>query len=136
MKVSDNIYDKPELLLTKESGFVPELIIDKPWGWERLLALTEDYAMKILHVNAGEKLSFQYHERKRESLYCVSGEGLAFIGPDEDNLERLVLEKNKLLHIEPGTRHTFQAITELELIETSTPEIDDVVRLEDKYGRA
>ena len=108
--------------------------VPKPWGEEIIFAHTSRYAGKILIVRAGESLSLQYHERKEESLYLYSGRLRARVGADE-SLEERVLEPGEALHLPPFTRHRLEAITDAVLFEVSTPELDDVVRLEDRYGR-
>jgi mannose-6-phosphate isomerase-like protein (cupin superfamily) len=108
--------------------------ISKPWGEEILFAHTDRYAGKILRVRKGESLSLQYHVRKEESLYLH--EGLLLLTVDEGG--RLVekrLRPGDTIHQPPGTRHRIAAIEDVVLFEVSTPELDDVVRLEDRYGR-
>jgi mannose-6-phosphate isomerase len=110
--------------------------VEKPWGYEIRWAVTDRYLGKILHVNKGEALSLQYHERKDEYQYIVSGSvNIETGGPDG------VLTSNRMvagdtLHIRPGTRHRITAVEDTDIFEVSTPEGDDVVRLEDRYGRA
>jgi mannose-6-phosphate isomerase-like protein (cupin superfamily) len=104
--------------------------IEKPWGYELLWALTDRYAGKILHVDAGQTLSLQLHRTKDEWMYCLSGRAeLELEG------ERLDLTPGLGAHIVAGTIHRVHAITDVELIEVSTPELDDIVRLADRYGR-
>jgi mannose-6-phosphate isomerase-like protein (cupin superfamily) len=110
--------------------------IDKPWGHELLWAQTERYVGKILHVRAGEALSLQYHRVKDETLYVLSGTAELELGDREDALETVVVEPGDVVHLWPGRRHRITARTACELLEVSTPEIDDVVRLADRYGRA
>ncbi len=106
-----------------------------PWGEEILYAHTERYAGKVLRVRAGESLSLQYHARKDESLYLDQG-SLRLLLPDEtsDRRER-ILQPGEAVHLPPRTRHRMEALTECVVLEVSTPELDDVVRLEDRYGR-
>jgi mannose-6-phosphate isomerase-like protein (cupin superfamily) len=108
--------------------------VGKPWGEEIIFAHTGRYAGKILKVRAGESLSLQYHERKEESLYLYSGRLRAQLGEGDQREER-VLEPGEALHLPPFTRHRLEAITDVVLFEVSTPELEDVVRLEDRYGR-
>lgn len=104
--------------------------VDKPWGYEIRWAITDRYLGKILHINAGEALSLQYHEQKDESLLVTLG------AMDlELNGETHRLKVGDTVHITPGTRHRMTAVEDTEIFEVSTPEIDDVVRLEDRYGR-
>jgi len=110
--------------------------VPKPWGYEDRWAITERYLGKILHINAGEALSLQYHNAKDECILIVRGE-LDFELDDEAG--RLVSHKlgqGDTVHITPGRRHRMTAVTDVDIFEVSTPEIDDVVRLEDRYGRA
>ena len=109
--------------------------IPKPWGEEILFAHTERYAGKVLRVRAGEALSLQYHERKDEALYLHEGRVRATLGRDGADEVRL-LGPGDAIHLAPGTRHRLEALEDAVLFEVSTPELDDVVRLEDRYGRA
>ena len=111
--------------------------VPKPWGEEIIFAHTERYAGKVLRILAGEALSLQYHERKDESLYLYQGSLRLLVrsGPDAPETETR-LEAGAAVRFPPGTRHRMEAITECVLFEVSTPELDDVVRLEDRYGRA
>jgi mannose-6-phosphate isomerase-like protein (cupin superfamily) len=104
--------------------------VDKPWGYEIWWATTDRYVGKILFVAAGHALSLQYHERKAESMYCLKGTGVLTV--DNDTVE---LSPGVAQDIPPGTRHRLEAVTDLTMVEVSTPELDDVVRLEDRYGR-
>ena len=113
---------------------VPEdaKIVDKPWGREVWWAQSECYVAKVLEVSAHEALSLQYHERKRETVLVVAGEGGARLG---DLDVRLV--PGVRLEVPAGVVHRFEAGGEpLVLLEVSTPEVEDVVRLEDRYGRS
>ncbi|MFO7694762.1 MAG: cupin domain-containing protein [Vicinamibacterales bacterium] len=109
--------------------------VDKPWGYELLWAKTERYVGKIIHVNAGHALSLQYHNVKTETVYLASGKVRYEIG-DAGALRVLDLLPGDRLHIPAGTVHRVTAIEDADIFEVSTPEIDDVVRLEDRYGRA
>jgi mannose-6-phosphate isomerase len=109
--------------------------IEKPWGHELIFAHTERYVGKILHVNPGEALSLQYHERKDETLYMAAGE-MRFQVEEDGDLVWRTLQVGESYHVPPSTRHRMVAGPEgCELIEVSTPELEDVVRLEDRYGR-
>ena len=111
------------------------LRVPKPWGYELIFAHTARYVGKILHVARGECLSLQYHEMKEETLFVVAGELRLTVEHDGDRRE-LTLRAGQAFHIPPGMIHRMEAITDADIAEVSTPEIDDVVRLEDRYGRA
>jgi mannose-6-phosphate isomerase-like protein (cupin superfamily) len=110
--------------------------IDKPWGHELIWARTDRYVGKILHIAAGEALSLQYHRRKDETLYVLSGMLELTLGEREDALTTAVLGPGERVHVWPGRLHRLAARSECEVLEVSTPELDDVVRLADRYGRA
>ena len=110
-------------------------IVDKPWGHEEIWAETTRYAGKFLIIRAGQMLSRQYHERKEETIHVLSGQLVLEIGQGED-LEVRQLEAGETFHVPPGTIHRFgAAAVDVRLCEVSTPELDDVIRLEDRYGR-
>jgi mannose-6-phosphate isomerase len=110
--------------------------IDKPWGHEELFALVEGKLCgKSLHVRAGHALSLQYHERKEEIVSVQSGRLKCEIGLREDELEEFELCAGESIHLRPGTRHRVTAIVDTVILEASTTELMDVVRLEDRYGR-
>jgi mannose-6-phosphate isomerase len=108
--------------------------IPKPWGYELIFAHTERYVGKILHINKGESLSLQFHEMKEETLYVVDGELKLTIECDGDR-RVLPLRKGESFHIPPRLIHRMEAVEDTDVAEVSTPELDDVVRLEDRYGR-
>ncbi len=110
--------------------------VEKPWGYELIWAHTGRYAGKILHVNAGEALSLQYHLEKDETLYMLSGSMRLWLGPAQDELEERMMREGDAVRILPGTVHRMEAVTDVDILEASTPELDDVVRLDDRYGRA
>src|SRR3974390_1772497 len=112
-----------------------ETIVEKPWGYEVRWAITERYLGKILHVRKGEALSLQYHERKDECLLIVRGAIDAEVGGGDAKLQTVRMTEGDTIHLTPGTRHRFTAVEDADIYEVSTPEIDDVVRLEDRYGR-
>ncbi|HEX2646804.1 MAG TPA: cupin domain-containing protein [Candidatus Dormibacteraeota bacterium] len=118
-----------------EPGRVDDRKVDKPWGYELHWALTDRYVGKVLHVNRGEALSLQYHERKDEFLYVIRGAVDIELGGADGALTSHRMGEGDTLHITPGTRHRLTAVEEADIVEVSTPEIDDVVRLEDRYGR-
>ena len=109
--------------------------VEKPWGYEIWYALTDDYAGKILHVNEGHRLSLQYHERKDESCYLLTGRLLLIKGPTAEELTEQTLEPGHVWRNRPGEVHTIHALTDADVLEVSTPHLDDVVRLVDAYGR-
>ncbi len=109
--------------------------VDKPWGHELWFADTDLYAGKILHVERGHRLSLQYHERKDESSFLLSGRLLLVRGPNQDDLSESVLEPGAAWRVRPGEVHTIEAIDDAVVVEVSTPDLDDVVRLSDSYGR-
>jgi mannose-6-phosphate isomerase len=109
--------------------------VDKPWGHELWWALTDAYAGKILHIEAGHRLSLQFHVRKDESAYLLSGRLLLIKGGSEDDLGTIELGPGDVWRNEPGEVHTIEAIEDCDVLEVSTPELDDVVRLSDSYGR-
>jgi mannose-6-phosphate isomerase-like protein (cupin superfamily) len=110
--------------------------VDKPWGYELVFAHTDRYVGKVLHVEPGHALSLQYHERKDETLYLAKG-SLEFQVEEDGQLVVRRLELGEAYHIPPFTRHRMIAGPEgCDLVEVSTPELEDVVRLEDRYGRA
>jgi mannose-6-phosphate isomerase len=108
--------------------------VEKPWGHELIWAETTRYVGKLLHIREGQRLSRQYHRVKEETLLVQSGEMILEIGPaDATETRRMV--KGDVFHVVPGTIHRMIAATDVDIIEVSTPELDDVVRLEDVYGR-
>jgi mannose-6-phosphate isomerase len=109
--------------------------VDKPWGHELIWADTDRYVGKILHVEAGHALSLQYHERKDETIHVLRGTMRFQVGPSADKLEDVDLTEGQSYRIVPGTLHRMVAITDVDILEASTPDLDDVVRLEDRYGR-
>ena len=109
--------------------------VPKPWGEEILFARTGKYAGKILIIRAGESLSLQYHERKEESLYLYRGSLKLLLPGEAPGHQERTLEPGEAVHLPPGTRHRMEALTDCEVFEVSTPELEDVVRLEDRYGR-
>ena len=109
--------------------------VDKPWGYELRWAVTDRYLGKVLHVNRGEALSLQYHERKDECQYVIAGCVDVEIGGSDGALNTHRMRAGDTLHITPGTRHRITAIEDTDIFEVSTPEGDDVVRLSDRYGR-
>jgi len=108
--------------------------VDKPWGYELIWAHTDRYVGKILHIRKGESLSYQFHKVKDETIYLLQGAMELEIG-DGDQRIAYRLKPGDRFHIGPGTRHRMIALEDCDVLEASTPELDDVVRLEDRYGR-
>jgi len=109
--------------------------VEKPWGYEIWWAHTDHYAGKILHVNAGHRLSLQYHVHKDESCYLLSGKLLLVQGDSAEDLTETVISEGHAWRNKPGLVHTIEAIEDADVLEASTPQLDDVVRLADAYGR-
>jgi len=109
--------------------------VPKPWGYELIWGHTERYVGKVLHVNKGESLSRQYHEMKDETLYVIAGRVLLELQRG-DEADSITLEVGQAFHITPRTIHRIEALEDTDIVEVSTPEIHDVVRLDDRYGRA
>ncbi len=112
--------------------------VDKPWGYELWWAVTDRYVGKLLHIEKGESLSLQYHVRKDETIWVRSGRLLFETRPSpaDGPLEKHEMGPGDAFHITPGTVHRMTALETCDILEVSTPELDDVVRLEDRYGRA
>ena len=110
-------------------------VVPKPWGHELIWAHTVRYVGKILHINRGESLSYQYHRVKDETIRLLAGRLEMDLEIDGER-SKLELAPGDCLHIVPGMKHRMTAIEDSDVLEVSTPELDDVVRLEDRYGRA
>jgi len=117
------------------SGRVQVVKVPKPWGHETIWARSDRYVGKILHINAGEELSVQYHEKKDETVHLLSGRVVYRVQSAADRLEDVQLKLGESFRITPGTIHQIVALTDCDVLEVSTPEVDDIVRLSDKYGR-
>ena len=109
--------------------------VSKPWGYENRWAMTDRYLGKILHINAGEALSLQYHEHKDESVLVMRGTMDLDLEDDGGTLRRHRMFPGDARRIVPGRRHRMTAVEDCDVFEVSTPHPDDVVRLEDRYGR-
>ena len=109
--------------------------VDKPWGWELVWAEAEDYVGKLLFVRAGESLSLQYHEAKDESWLVQEGRARLELGALGNELEAVEIVPGDAFRYRPGTVHRVTALEDTLVVEVSTPHLDDVVRLEDRYGR-
>jgi len=111
--------------------------VEKPWGYELIWALTDVYCGKVLFVKAGASLSLQFHNAKDEVLYLHEGRVVFEIGePGQEALDEEVVVPGRAFRMTPGTVHRMRALEDSVLLEASTPELDDVVRLDDEYGRA
>ena len=109
--------------------------VDKPWGWELVWAEAEDYVGKLLFVRAGESLSLQYHEAKDESWLVQEGRARLELGALGNELEAVEIVPGDAFRYRPGTVHRVTALEDTLVVEVSTPHLDDVVRIEDRYGR-
>ena len=111
--------------------------VDKPWGHELIWAKTERYVGKTLFLKAGESLSLQFHKVKDEAWYVLSGRAEVELGgPGERMLNSEIVSPGAAFHFPAGTVHRVKAVEDTTILEVSTPELDDIVRLEDRYGRA
>ena len=118
------------------SGRVEIRTVQKPWGHETIWAHTDRYVGKILHIKAGQALSVQYHERKDETVYLLTGEMRYWVQEQgAEELRDVRLRVGEAFRITPQTIHYMEAVTDCDVLEASTPELDDVVRLKDRYGR-
>ncbi len=109
--------------------------VEKPWGHEEIWAETNRYVGKLLHISAGHRLSLQHHEVKDETIRMLSGTMRFELENSEGDIEVFTLETGMTAHIAPFRKHRMQAVTDVVLVEVSTPELDDVVRHQDDYGR-
>jgi mannose-6-phosphate isomerase len=109
--------------------------VDKPWGWELVWAEADDYVGKLLFVRAGECLSLQYHEVKDESWLVQEGRAKLELGEVGGELETSEVAPGDAFRFRPGTVHRVTALEDTLVVEVSTPQLGDVVRLEDRYGR-
>lgn len=110
--------------------------VEKPWGHELIWAEGTRYAGKLLHIERGCQLSFQYHRCKEETIYLLSGALALEVATGDEERQQIQLAPGDSYHIPPGLRHRMTAVEDCVVLEVSTPELDDVVRLEDRYGRA
>jgi mannose-6-phosphate isomerase-like protein (cupin superfamily) len=132
--VGDSV-DSPNLGGLEPFSFDPQRV-EKPWGWELIWALTDRYAGKLLFVRAGHQLSLQFHRQKDEAWYVQEGRAeVELAAAGQTITETEVIAPGAALHFGPGTVHRVRALEDTLIIEVSTPELDDVVRLEDDYGR-
>ena len=128
--------DSPNIASLDEWRFEPRRV-EKPWGYELIWALTDAYCGKLLHVAAGHSLSLQFHRIKDESWYIQSGRAKLELGAVGDAVLKVeIVGPGHAFHYAPGTVHRVTALEDTDILEVSTPHLDDVVRLEDAYGRA
>ena len=109
---------------------------EKPWGFELLFAHTPKYAGKVIFIKKGHRLSLQYHEKKDETMYIYQGKVLLEIEEADGNMVARKVQPGQSIIIPPHTKHRLKAIEDTTFLEVSTPELEDVVRVEDDYGRA
>ena len=110
-------------------------IVEKPWGRELWIAHTDRYALKIIEFNQGSRSSLQYHLKKHEHIYVDAGSLEVELENEQGELEKHVLGPGDVIENQPGRKHRVKALTDVRLIEVSTPELDDVVRVADDYQR-
>jgi len=108
----------------------------KPWGREIWFAQTDKYAGKILEITKGHRYSLQYHEKKQETQYVVAGRAKLTYGTEKDSLQEKILNEGDKFDVLPYTIHRLEALEDTKIFEVSTPELDDVVKLDDDYGRS
>ena len=125
----------PNLLDLDRFGFDVERV-EKPWGYEIVFARSETYCGKVIFVRAGEQLSLQFHRVKDETIYVHSGRIELEIGDPVGPLDTEVVGPGRSFRLRPGVVHRWKALEDSVVLEASTPDLDDVVRLEDNYGRA
>jgi mannose-6-phosphate isomerase len=134
--MSNGPLSSPNVKSLDRFAFDPQRV-EKPWGHELVWALSEDYAGKLLSVKAGHELSLQFHRQKDESWYLLEGRAeLELAGPGEKVTTSEVVVPGAAFRIRPGTVHRIRALEDTVMLEVSTPQLEDVVRLEDQYGRA
>ncbi len=107
----------------------------KPWGREIWFAHTENYAGKVLEIKKGHRYSLQYHEKKRETQFIYKGKVKLTFGTDQNDLKEKILNAGDKIEVHPYTIHRLEALEDSEVFEVSTPDLDDVVKLHDDYGR-
>lgn len=131
-KMGTHIVNQNERELGMLQTINEQKYIEKPWGHELLIALTDKYAGKILYVKKGHRISLQYHQFKDETIYVAEGGVTVQLNGDDNSV---FLPIGCSIHIEPNTHHRIYALTDSLIIEVSTPELDDVIRIQDDYER-
>jgi len=120
--------------MTAKAGLFDVRFVQKPWGHETIWAHSEHYVGKVLHIKAGHALSVQYHNQKDETIHLLRGEMIYRVKVGEQ-LTEVTLAAGQSYRNTPGTVHQMEAVTDCDVLEASTPHLDDVVRLSDRYGR-
>ncbi len=110
-------------------------IIEKPWGKEEVIEINENYMLKKLTMYKNNRCSLQYHNKKKETIYVLEGKLLIYIGNEENSLEEKIFTKNQTITISPKIIHRMEALEDSIYLESSTPEMDDVIRIKDDYSR-
>ncbi|MGB8932322.1 MAG: cupin domain-containing protein [Anaeromyxobacteraceae bacterium] len=108
--------------------------VEKPWGHELWWAHNERYVGKLLHIKAGSQLSLQYHVKKDETIHLFRGQMVLVLGDEKELIDHAMTE-GESYRVKPGTIHRMRAVTDCDVLEVSTPEVEDVVRVQDDYGR-
>ena len=116
------------------SAFEQPKRVEKPWGYELWWAQAERYVGKLLHIKAGSQLSLQYHRQKDETIHLFSGQMVLVLQEDGKLVDHL-MAPGQSYRVRPGTVHRMRAVTDCDVLEVSTPEVEDVVRLQDDFGR-
>jgi mannose-6-phosphate isomerase-like protein (cupin superfamily) len=111
-------------------------IIDKPWGKEELLEINDHYMVKKLTMWKGHRCSLQYHKQKKETIYVLSGQLKIYSGPAENKLTVKIYGPNEIITLPPGTIHRMEGVEDCVYLEASTPQMEDVVRIQDDYNRS
>lgn len=123
------------MLLERKRAYGTPKIVTKPWGKEEWLELNESYCYKRIYINAGTKTSFQYHEKKLETNYIISGQAEIWLENEQGRIEKKLMANNDFFTVLPFRKHRVVALTDLILQEVSTPQVDDVIRIEDDTNR-
>ena len=127
--------ESPNLAGVEQFAFEPRRV-EKPWGYELIWALSEHYCGKLLFVRTGEALSLQFHREKDESWHVYSGRAeIELAGVGEALTAKEIVGAGACFRLRPGTVHRIRALEDTTILEVSTPHLEDVVRLEDRYGR-
>ena len=135
-RTAATVSERTPNLLDLDRFAVPVERVEKPWGYEIIFALTERYCGKVLFIRKGEQLSLQFHRRKDEVIYVHEGRIQLEVGEPGRTPDHEVVGPGRSFRFKPGTVHRWRALEDTLVLEVSTPDLDDVVRLEDQYGRA